>query len=72
MGRERKPSSSASFVKLLQENWSQGDGHVPGLWQVPGMGPQVRILGFTQERIQEQAIENKAEIHIPWAACGPS
>ena len=32
------------------------DGHVPGLRRVPGMGHPVRVLGFTQERIQERAI----------------
>ena len=32
------------------------NGHIPGLRGVPGMGGQVRVLGFAQERIREQDI----------------
>ena len=48
--------SSRSFMVLLQENGAQEDGHVLGLGRVPGMGHQVRVLGFTQKRFQEWAI----------------
>ena len=39
--------------KVLQEKGEQDNGHFPGPGQVPGMGHQVKILGFTQERNQE-------------------
>ena len=49
---------------MLQENGAQDDGgHVPGLGWVPEAGHQVRILSFTQERIQEQAIPTWKQVY---------
>ena len=54
------------FIKELQENGAQEDGHVPGLRQVPGMGHQVRVLGFERKRLQDQSHRKvKAEMHSP-------
>ena len=52
------------FVILLQENGAQEDGHVFSLRWVPGMGHQVRVLGFTQERIQERAIVKWKQLYL--------
>ena len=54
---------------LLQEKGEWENGHVPGLRRVPGMVHQVRVLGFMQERMQEQAKEKQkqvySEVHTP-------
>ena len=34
------------MLKLVQENREKEDGHVPGVWRVPGTGHQVRILAW--------------------------
>ena len=40
---------------LLPENRSWEDGHVPGLRWAPGTGHRVKVFGFSQEIIWEQA-----------------
>ena len=40
---------------VLQKKGQREDGHIPGLQQVPGRDCPVRVLGFTQEGIQERA-----------------
>ena len=40
---------------LQEKNRVLEDSHIPGLWWVPGMGRQVRVLDFKQEGIQELA-----------------
>ena len=42
----------------------QEDGHVPGLRWIPGTGRQVWVLGFAQERIQEQAIVKWEQVYL--------
>ena len=64
------PVSLLLLIQPLQEKRAQENGHIPGLGQVPGIGRQVRVLGFAQGRIQEQARSRvKAdlfrEIHTP-------
>ena len=34
------------MLKLVPENKDQEDGHVPGVWRVPGTGCQVRVLAW--------------------------
>ena len=52
------------------------DGHIPGLRWVPGMGHELWVLGFMQERIQEQAIVKwklfYLTIYMPQTECGLS
>ena len=49
---------------MLQENGDQEDGPVPGLRRVPGKGHQVRVPGFTQERIQERSIVKWKQVYL--------
>jgi hypothetical protein len=41
---------------LLQESGVLEDGYASGLGQVPEMGCPLRVLGFHQEKFQEQAL----------------
>ena len=55
-------------MKLLQESGAGEDGQVLGLEWVLGVGCQVRVPGFTQERIQgvpvvAQRLMNLTSVH---------
>ena len=47
------PSLEFLISPFVAGNGMWEDGHVPGFRRVPRMGHQARVLGFTQERIQE-------------------
>ena len=47
-----------------RKNGAWQDGRAPGLEWVPGMGHQVRVLGFMQERIQERATVKWKQVYL--------